>query len=165
MVGIYAAGGEEQEIGFAAPGDLQAVKTTGQVGLYQVLRRASITRLRGGFGGAFQNQIGRAGERCEVFETANIAVNKGDAGLLQTRQIQFRAAPVQIVERGYFAAEPALCESDGERRSDKTAAPSNESMLIHGAMKPSYLSPWPFPDAAGDNRRGPGTSPARHTAR
>ena len=94
---VDPAGREEDEEGAVAPGELEAVVGAGQVGVDEV----------GGVavGPAHHRGLGRAldqgrdlGQAVEVGGLADVAADELDAGLLEPRQVQLRAAAVEVVE-------------------------------------------------------------------
>ena len=57
---------------------------------------------------------------------AHVAVHELDAGLAQPRQVELRAAPVEVVERDDLPVGMALGEREGEVRADEAGSAGDD---------------------------------------
>lgn len=93
--------------------DLKTVDSAAEVGVDDVAGRAAIASEHGGFGAAFQNQVDLA-DLVEVGGLADIAEDELDARGAQARQVQLRAAALEVVERDDAHAFAMGLEAHGQ---------------------------------------------------
>ena len=152
---VDPAGREEDEEGAVAPGELEAVVGAGQVGVDQIGGVAVGPAHHRGLGRAL-DQGGDLGQAVEVGGLADVAADELDPGLLEARQVQLRAAPVEVVEREDLPIGVPGGEGNGQIRADE-AGPAGDQDPRHDPGKLSPIpagKPIPSPGACGSRIGG-----------
>ena len=83
----------------------------------------------------------------EVVGLAHVALDELDPGLLEPRQVQFRAAAVEVVERDDLPVGVAGGERDGEVGADE-AGPAGDQQAVQDGRS-YHLDVWAGPIGAG----------------
>src|SRR5581483_7383852 len=98
-----------------------------QISVDHVLRAAAIPGLRGSFGGTLDNQVGLMRQRGQILGRADIAVNELNTGFAKPSQIQFGAAPAQVIERDNSGLQENAFQSDGQRGTGESSAAGHQN--------------------------------------
>ena len=123
---VDAAGREEDDEGAVAAGQLEAVVGAGEVGVDEVAGVAVDAAHHRGLGRALDQGVDPRHERSRSSGSRTSPLDELDPRLLQARQVELRAAPVEVVERDDLPVGMARGERDGEVGADEAGAAGDQ---------------------------------------
>src|SRR5262245_37003002 len=120
---INTACRKKQELTIPQPCLLQALIGSNQIGSKHIIRRAILASQNRWLGRTFDNEI--KGAYRESIGISHITTVELHTSFLQSRNIQFRAAPVQIVHTNDCCVRTSSPKMQRKIRTNKACATSN----------------------------------------